>query len=91
MTVLMDRLFVSIPISSTEATGLSPPQTLNSGPFINLISDLYWLGTEYGANTDLAWQIALNGRTLPPNNKTGNCYAIAVMDGDRVLLTEVTK
>jgi hypothetical protein len=54
----------------------------NTGDFQNLQPEGYWTGTEYAEDRLKAWRFSLKSGNQNINlDKTGNGYAMAVMDG----------
>ena len=53
-----------------------------TGDFQNLQSSLYWSGTEYSANPNLAWQFWTFNGFQDNSSKGSSVYAIAVRSGD---------
>ncbi|MBI5055944.1 MAG: hypothetical protein HZB61_04940 [Nitrospirae bacterium] len=54
----------------------------NTGDFWNLGSALYWSGTEYSADTGIAWDFRFSDGIQGLGNKDSSDYAIAVRPGD---------
>jgi len=55
----------------------------NAGPFINLESYVYWLGTEGSSDpVNTAWNFSFDDGYQSLFNKSSSYYAIAVRDGD---------
>ena len=63
--------------------GTAGASLVNSGPFSNLQSSLYWSTTQYDANTSEAWSFNFNGGVEFFNAwKTNRFYGWAVHAGD---------
>lgn len=62
----------------------------NTGDFQNLIASEYWSGTEYSANTDVAWDFSFNYGSQSTVTKDGNLYGLAVRSGDVAAVPEPT-
>ena len=57
----------------------------NAGPFLNLQSYVYWLGTESASDpATTAWNFSFDNGYQSPFNKSSLYHAIAVRDGDIV-------
>ncbi len=54
----------------------------NTGPFTNVISHRYWLGTEDASNTQRAWQFNFETGFQSVDGKEWSKYAIAVRPAD---------
>lgn len=54
----------------------------NTGPFEHLQSDVYWSGTEYSLNPNLAWYFYAGLGFQNVSNKVNTLYALAVRPGD---------
>jgi hypothetical protein len=69
------------------------PQTgwglTNKGPFINLLPDFYWSGTQYAAGTGTAWGFYAYRGSQSGLNPTSTSYsAIVVRPGDVTVVPE---
>jgi hypothetical protein len=73
-----------------DGTNPQPGYGLTStGDFQNLISFLYWSGTEYATNTGLAWRFGFTGGGKLTSDKGSNLYGLAVRSGDVAAATSV--
>lgn len=65
-------------------TGACQPSNclLNTGPFQNLASNVYWAETEFANNTDLSWLFRNNDGIQAATLKFNLYYAWPVRDGD---------
>jgi len=69
-----------------DTSGASPQAgwgLSNTGPFTNLQPGIYWSGTEYAPNTNLAWDFSFYDGYQTPINNGWNFYALAVRPGER--------
>ena len=71
-------------------TALGNPQfgPLNTGPFKNLLSSVYWSGTEYASSPGYAWNFYTNIGYQNANYKFNVLYALAVRPGDVAAVPE---
>ena len=60
----------------------------NTGNFQNLLANDYWTGTEYAADTSLAWEFRTNFGHQAPYGKGNAHYAMAVRGGDVAAVPE---
>jgi len=61
----------------------------STGPFANLQTSLYWSGTEYAPNVDLAWVFYFHSGNQYVYRKSNDFYAWAVRPGVRSQETTV--
>jgi len=57
---------------------------LNTGPFSNLLSNVYWSGTEYASSTTSAWNFNFYEGTQIGSLNASSLYALAVRPGQVV-------
>lgn len=69
---------------ATDGTNPQPGWGLsNTGPFQNLVSSVYWSGTEFATFTDLAWDFGFDDGFQGADDKFINAYyGLAVRSGD---------
>lgn len=60
----------------------TPEQTANLALFTNVLSVVYWSGTEFAPNPADAWYFNSNDGRQNRAGKTGEGFALAVRDGD---------
>ncbi len=73
--------------------GLTQGQSITSsavlsGLFSNMQNSVYWSGTEYAPNPDLAWLFGTDNGVQGYSNKGNNFYAWAVRSGDVAAVPE---
>lgn len=68
--------------SANCSNGSSPYCLVNTGPFTNLQSYVYWSGTEYAPSTGFAWFFVTNFGTQSLDFKSPELFAWAVRPGD---------
>ena len=70
-------------LGNTSASGLA-----NKGPFINLVSDYYWSGTNDATNEHGAWAFSTDGGHQNSIDDASNLYALAVRPGQLEVVPE---
>ncbi len=68
--------------NTTGCNSTDPYCLMNTGPFINLQSAVYWSGAEYAPYTNHAWYFSTFSGNQERRNKNVEFYAWAVRDGD---------
>ena len=83
----MGHLFYT-ELGGTAGGGFLSTLNANAALFSNLQSSVYWSGTEYAPDTDLAWSFGTGSGNQGIVSKGNDFYALAVRSGDVAAIPE---